>query len=304
MKDSPCILIVDDEQGEVALLAEFLKSHGYTITLAGDGFKALAACKVRVPDVILLDLQMPLMKGVDVCGKLLADEKTKNIPVILLKTANEDTAKIKPEFSDYPILVKPLEIQDVLSLVKTVLRERTLREELRQKDNQIKELILIDPVTSCRNLRYLNEFFKTELSQSTRYLSHFAILVLEVDRHKDLIKTYGQKGFDSLLAQLAVVLSRSSRKADLLSRSGAFEFVLAMPFTNADGAIEVAERIRNEIAQSTFTFGDQVDSVTVSIGISQFRSEMDKEGEMLLSYARAALVQAREAGGNMSFMAE
>ncbi|MBY0360035.1 MAG: diguanylate cyclase [Candidatus Obscuribacterales bacterium] len=303
MKDSPCILIVDDEQGEVALLAEFMKKSGYKVSLAGDGFKALAACKVRVPDVILLDLQMPLMKGIDVCNKLQADEKTKNIPVIFLRTV-EESGIIQPAFSEYPVLVKPLEAQDALSLVKTVLRERALKEELRKKERQVKELTLTDALTSCRNMHYLNEFLKTELTQASRYVSDFSLLVLEPDQHKDLLKKYGQKGVDSLLVQLVAILVRNSRKADLLARSGNVEFVLAMPFTKAEGAIEVAERIREDVAQSSFTFDEQNVPLSISIGIAQFRGGMDSGGELLLSYARQALAQARSAGGNRSFMAE
>lgn len=305
MKESPCILIVDDQQSEVAVLAEFLKARGYSITLAVDGFKALAACKVRLPDLILLDLQMPLMKGVDVCGRLKADEKTCHIPVILLRSTEEDAAGVTKDFADYPLLVKPLEAEDVLSLIKTMLRERGLREELRRKDTQVKELILADSVTSCRNLRYLTEFLKAELNQSVRYSSVFSLLTIEVDHHKNLLKTHGQEKFDLFLAELAVVIGRGCRKADLLARSGAAEFALAMPFTDVNGAVEVAERIRNAVEQSAFTFGDKTERSTVCLGVCQFRPEMDKEGEMLLSYARAAMSKAHEAdGGNMTFVAE
>ncbi|WP_163981029.1 diguanylate cyclase, partial [Raoultella ornithinolytica] len=76
----------------------------------------------------------------------------------------------------------------------------------------------------------------------------------EVDNGKELLKTHGQNGVDSLLTQLAVVLARGLRKADLLARTGPFEFVLALPFTAAEGAVEVAERIRINVANGTFTF--------------------------------------------------
>jgi diguanylate cyclase (GGDEF)-like protein len=200
--------------------------------------------------------------------------------------------------------VKPLEPLDVLSLVKTVLREKALKDELRKKDSQVKELSLTDNLTSLRNARYLFEFLHTELSQCSRYNNKLSVLTIEVDHQKELLKHYGQKGVDSLLSQLAVVLGRGLRRADLLSRTGPFEFVLALPFTNADGAVEVAERIRINVSQCVFTFGDKTGSATVSIGVCQFRSEMDTEGTMLLSYARAAMAQSRDTGGNQSFLAE
>ncbi len=303
MKESQCVLIVDDQQSELTLVSEFLKNSGFSVNVATDGFKALAACKVRAPDVILLDLQMPLMSGMDVFNRLASDEKTKFIPIIFMRSEGQASPNTK-ETEDNPILVKPLEPQDVLSLVKTVLREKALKDELRRKDTQVKELSLTDNLTSLRNARYLAEFLHTELSQCSRYNNMLSVLTIEIDHPKELLKHYGQKGVDSLLSQLAVVLARGLRKADLLARTGPFEFVLALPFTNGDGAIEVAERIRINVAQGVFTFGEKTGSTTVSIGVCQFRTEMDTEGTMLLSYARAAMAQARDSGGSQTFMAE
>ncbi len=303
MKDSQCVLIVDDQQSELTLVTEFLKNSGFTVTAATDGFKALAACKVRAPDIILLDLQMPLMSGIDVYNRLSSDEKTKYIPIIFLRTEEQPLPPNKL-FEENPILVKPLEPQDVLSLVKTALREKALKDELRKKDSQVKELSLTDNLTSLRNARYLAEFLHQELSQCSRYNNLLSIMTVEVDNGKELLKTHGQNGVDSLLTQLAVVLARGLRKADLLARTGPFEFVLALPFTAAEGAVEVAERIRINVANGTFTFTDKTDTATVSIGVCQFKSHMDIDGTMLLSYARAAMNQAHDAGGNQTFMAE
>lgn len=303
MKESQCVLIVDDQQAELTLVSEFLKNSGFTVTTATDGFKALAACKVRSPDVILLDLHMPLMSGIDVFNRLASDEKTKFIPIIFLRSQEQALPPLN-DAEDSPILVKPLEPQDVLSTVKTALREKALKDELRKKDSQVRELSLTDTLTSLRNARYLFEFLHTELSQCSRYQNKLSTLSIEVDNPKELVKQYGGKGVDSLLSQLAVVIARGLRKADLLARTGPYEFVLALPFTNADGAVEVAERIRNNVASSIFTFADKTGQATVSIGVCQYRSDMDTEGTMLLSYARAALSQAKDAGGNQTFMAE
>ena len=303
MKESQCVLIVDDQQAELTLVAEFLKSSKYQVTLASDGFKALAACKVRTPDLILLDLQMPLMSGMDVYNRLASDEKTKYIPIIFLRTEGQVNT-LPRDLEDSPILVKPLEPQDVLSLVKTVLREKALRDELRKKESQVTELSLTDTLTSLRNARYLAEFLKTELSQCARYNNLLSVLTIEVDHPRDLLKHYGQKGVDSLLSQIVSVLARGLRKADLLARTGPYEFVLVLPFTNADGAVEVAERMRIATGETVLSFAEKTGTATVSIGISQFRTEMDTEGTMLLSYARAAMAQARDAGGNQTFMAE
>lgn len=305
MKQNPSILIVDDEQANTALVVELLKQGGYVVTTASDGFKALAACKVRLPDLILLDLYMPLMSGLDVFNRLRTEEKTKHIPVIFLKKKEEPQPNFdKTVLEENPLIVKPFEGNEVVSLVKTVLREKFLKDELRKKDGQIRELTLTDPLTSFRNQRFLAEFLKTELAQCQRYSTPLSIVLLEADQFKDILKAHGQKGSDSLLLQLAVILSRQNRKSDVLARTGNSEFSMVLTHTDKNGAVEVAERLRNTVAESTFTLGDTSTFITVSIGISQFTSNMDPEGSVLLSHARAALAQARTSGGNMTLIAE
>ena len=306
MKPNPTILIVDDEQANTSQVSELLKQGGYTVATASDGFKALAACKVRLPDLILLDLYMPLMSGLDVFNRLKTEEKTKYIPVIFLKKKEEPAPALdKQTLEDHPLLTKPLEAHDVVALVKTMMREKYLRDELRKKDGQIRELALVDSLTSFRNQRFLLEFLKTELSQCQRYNTALSLVLIEPDSFKELQKAHGQKGGDSLLLQLAVILSRQNRASDVLARSGSFEFAMVLTHTDRNGAVEVAERLRNVIAQSTFTLGDTSMQITASLGISQFMPEtMDVEGSTLLSHGRAALAQAHASGGNMTLMAE
>src|SRR5262249_13797949 len=160
-------------------VAELLKQGGYNVTTAADGFKALAACKVRLPDLIFLDLYMPLMSGADVLARLRAEEKTRFIPIILTKKKEEPEPSIdKQILEDTPMLNKPLENNDVVALVRTILREKFLRDELRKKEGQIKELSLVDPLTSFRNSRFLNEFLKTELPQCQRYQTPLTVLLI------------------------------------------------------------------------------------------------------------------------------
>lgn len=305
MKQSPSILIVDDEQANTAQVAELLKQVGYSVNTASDGFKALAACKVRLPDLIVLDLYMPLMSGADVFNRLRAEEKTKYIPVIFTKRKDEPQPTLdKQVLEDCPLLTKPLEGNDLITLVKTILREKSLKDELRKKEGQLKELSLVDALTSFRNARFLNEFLKAELPQCVRYQTPLSILILEPDQYKEIQKAHGVKGSDSLILQLAVVLSRYNRKADVLARSSPTEFAMVLTHTDKNGAIEVAERLRQVVQQSTFTVGETSVPVTVSIGISQFAQQMDVEGATLLSHARAALAQGRASGGNVTLIAE
>lgn len=306
VKHNPSILVVDDDQANTTAVVDLLRSSGYTVATASDGFKALAACKVRLPDLILLDLYMPLMSGVDVFNRLRNEDKTRYIPVIFTKKKEEPLPQQMDQqiLDDNPVLTKPFEGGDVIALVKTILREKLLRDELRKKEGQIKELSLVDPLTSLRNGRFLAEYLKTELAQCARYQTPLSVMIIEPDQYKDIQKSFGFKGADSLVLQLAVVLSRHNRRSDVLAHCSPTEFAMVLTHTDKNGAIEVAERVRLVIQQSTFTIGETVSPVTASIGISQFAENMDLDGITLLSHARAAVAQGRANGGNVTLLAE
>jgi len=89
LKNKSNILVVDDEQAHSLLISELLKKSGYTVNVANDGFKALAACRVRTPDLIILDLYMPMMGGMDVFNRLRNEDKLRHIPIILLGIKNK-----------------------------------------------------------------------------------------------------------------------------------------------------------------------------------------------------------------------
>lgn len=305
MKTGQKILVVDDEHANTLLLSEVLKDAGYVVDSANDGFKAIAACKVRTPDVIILDLHMPLMGGMAVYQRLKKEEKTSHIPIIFLGSRDEPVPDIvgdEPENED--IIFKPVQPTELLTRVKSILREKALRDELRKKEMQIKELSLTDNLTELKSLRYLQEFLKLGIKQARRYGVPLSVVIMEVDNYRELLKHYGQKTADAVIAQIATVVGKQMRDSDIVVRSGAFEFTVGLTVTPRDGAIEVAERLRTSIQDTTFRADSDTLNLTVGVGICQFAPHMDDDGKVLLSHARAAVEHAHKDGGNRSLMAE
>ena len=299
------ILVVDDEQSEAQIISEVLKKAGYAVSTATDGFKAIAACKVRTPDLILLDVQMPFMSGPDVFQRLRNEEKTRFIPIIFMtKLGERPPSGASDEFGDHNTITKPLEASDLISRVKTSLKIKALTDEIRKKEGMIRELSMIDPLTSLHNTRYLSDFLKMELKRAQRYSIPFSVALAEIDQYKELLKERGQNVVDSMLVELAAIMSKGNRQSDLLARTSLCEFCIALPHTPAEGAAEVAERVRNIVAQTQFTVDDGSATMTLSLGICQYAAGMDNEGKILLSHARAALAHARAGGGNLTLMAQ
>lgn len=111
------ILIADDEPEQVALLQSLLKDRGYEVTLCSNGNEAVESAMLHHPDLIILDILMPLMDGTDAASILRQDERTKNIPIFfmtaMITVDDQSSAKGKP----YKMFAKPIKFFELLEAV-------------------------------------------------------------------------------------------------------------------------------------------------------------------------------------------
>lgn len=118
------ILVADDEQDIIAILAFRFKKWGYRMTAASDGQQALDKAREAAPDLILLDFRMPILSGGDVCRLLKSDPKLKHIPVMIMTASSERAGVISAlEFGADDGIVKPFEAGELLQKIKTLLKE-------------------------------------------------------------------------------------------------------------------------------------------------------------------------------------
>ena len=117
------ILIVEDERALVDVLTYNLKREGYETAVAHDGKEGLRKAQTLLPDVIILDLMLPLMNGLEVCRELRAGERTRNIPIIMLTAKAEETDQVVG-FSlgadDY--VTKPFSVKVLVQRIKALRR--------------------------------------------------------------------------------------------------------------------------------------------------------------------------------------
>jgi CheY-like chemotaxis protein len=125
------VLIVDDNQQNLELLAAYLEDEGVSVATAADGVEALEQVVAVAPDIILLDVMMPRMSGFEVCRKLKSDPKTVDIPVIMV-TALNDLGDIERgvECGTDDFLSKPINKLELVTRVKSLVRVRHLKNEL------------------------------------------------------------------------------------------------------------------------------------------------------------------------------
>jgi two-component system sensor histidine kinase/response regulator len=137
----PHILVVDDSPDDLQLMRDLLEKDHYAATLVSDGAAALAAAHADLPDLILLDVTMPVMNGYEVCERLQADPLLKNIPVLFLSGAIEETDKIRAFRAgavDY--ITKPFQLEEVAARVRAQLELSRQKRELQGNYERLREL--------------------------------------------------------------------------------------------------------------------------------------------------------------------
>jgi CheY-like chemotaxis protein len=128
---APSILVVDDQPINVQLLKRKLEREGIQVAAAYNGLEALQAVKRAKPDLILLDVMMPDMDGIEVCQRLQADEQTRSIPIIFITARTSKEGKIEGlNMGAVDYITKPIDLDETLARVQTQLRFVTINREM------------------------------------------------------------------------------------------------------------------------------------------------------------------------------
>ncbi|MDO9493617.1 diguanylate cyclase domain-containing protein, partial [Acetobacterium sp.] len=289
------VLIVDDSPMNTKLLETAL-SDDFDTFVAHSGKDALMiANSINPPDLILLDIMMPEMNGYEVCKTLHLEQKTKDIPVIFLTALSEsDNEEYGLKLGAIDYITKPFSIPIVKAKIKNHLALKYYQDILKINTD-------IDQLTKIPNRRRFDEMFDIETRKAKRTGSFLSVLMLDIDHFKFYNDTYGHLEGDECLRQVAYAIKTTlKRPGDMAARWGGEEFTCLLPDTDAEGAAEVAEKIRKTIMELGIAHkaSPVASVVTVSIGVVTL-NQGDQDGyELLLKHADETLYQAKAQGRN------
>jgi two-component system cell cycle response regulator len=301
-----CILVVDDHEDNIEVLRVRLESWGYQTHASHNGEEALAFVGQSPPDLILLDVMMPDISGIEVARRIKANKSLPFIPIIMQTALDSTEAKVEGlEAGADDYITKPIDFAELKARLRSMLRIKRLQEALEEREKQLLEMnerlrfmSLTDGLTGLDNRRHLNERIDEMFQHAQRLNEPFSIVMCDLDKFKSVNDTYGHQAGDEVLKQLADILKDEAREIDRVGRYGGEEFMLLLPGTVLDAAVTFAERVRKRIERHTFTFAGGSTKRTASFGVAGWPHPQIDDSDSLVRMADDALYVAKESGRN------
>jgi two-component system, cell cycle response regulator len=293
------VLIVDDSETIRRLVRGHLEVKGYDVIEAEDGQEGIATCLAELPDVVMLDVEMPGLSGHEVLA-LLKDEPTvKNTPVVFL-TSQGSIEKVLAALDGgaHDYLTKTpetLQSPELTARVGSAMRVKKLQDELHLRNEELDRSSRTDVLTGLFNRRHLQDQLRSQLTTARRHGQELGVVLLDIDHFKHVNDTYGHLAGDEVLVEFASRIERQLRDGDIAGRWGGEEFLLLLPQTGLSGTFEVGERIRVAIASEPFIVADAVINLTVSGGSAVGPGA---SGDDLVHRADTGLYEAKDKGRN------
>ena len=230
------ILIVDDDPSTIILLNHLLRGSG-TLRFANDAAGVFVQVDRAVPDLILLDMQLPDASGLTVCRQLRGQEETADVPVIFLTSSTREEDEIAGlEAGAVDFISKPPSGPILQARVSTHLRLKALTDSLKHSAAE-------DPLTGVANKRGLEEGLQSHWRRALAEGSPLSVLMIDIDHFKEYNDTHGHLAGDRCLVAVAQTLSRGCRSGDLIGRFGGDEFAVVLPGMDGSAAAALADRL-------------------------------------------------------------
>jgi len=261
MASKRTVLVVDDSPDILEILDMELTDNGYNVRLARDGGEGLEAARKISPDLLILDMNMPVMDGLQLKASLNLDEATAQIPTIFLSASARTDLKVEGfriGADDY--VTKPFNMEELMARVDSTL----------QRHQRYMDLSMTDELTGLGNLHAYKKHAASLFNIAKRYGRELSLAVLDLDELKVINDTHGHKAGDQALRKVAEAMKLTFRRPDVLIRYGGDEFVVLLPESSKEQAQTVIRRFEHEFADKEFALEglDRAISISVSCGLA------------------------------------
>ncbi|MGP0095025.1 MAG: PleD family two-component system response regulator [Xanthobacteraceae bacterium] len=293
------VLIIDDRPASHERLQAMLTGE-QSVDVEEDPAEALFHAAEGNYDLLIISLSFKSFDGLRLCSQVRSLERTRGLPILAIADADNDPRLVRGlEIGVNDYLARPLDKNELLARVRTLVRKKRYTERLRDNVQLSIEMAITDALTGLYNRRYMESHLATLVEQAAARGKPLTVLILDIDYFKAINDSYGHDAGDDVLREFALRIRKSIRGIDLACRYGGEEFVAVMPETDMAVATMVAERLRRRIASEPFSIqqGKGSVTVTISVGLAALGSPNETAAE-ILKRADQALYRAKRDGRN------
>lgn len=287
------ILIVDDDVVTSHYYSEVLRNAGMTVCLLNDPTQILSVMTDFRPELLLLDIYMPVCSGVELSRMIRQDNSYVDVPIVFLSSENDMANQldaVRAGADDF--IMKPVAQEYLVSSLSTrAERYRSLR-----------ALIMRDGLTGLYNHTAIKEHLASEILQAKRTQTPLALAMIDLDYFKRVNDQYGHATGDQVLRTLARILRQRLRRSDIVGRYGGEEFAIVFPDTDAATARRVLDQVRTAFAKVSQHAENEEFFVTFSAGVADLKNTVDPDA--LFDTADSAMYTSKQAGRNRITLAE
>lgn len=272
------ILVVDDSN-MYCMIAKNALEGNYRVSLAHSGQETLDFLEKEIPDLILMDIEMPGMNGKEALRKIKLHKEWSKIPVIFLSAISEQETEVEClELGADDFIAKPFKPLIMTSRVSKILELYELRKDLEQqlmKRTQQMEIATLKSLTDALTGLHNRDYLEKRMQELLERRHAGALFMIDLDNFKEINDTYGHIVGDKTLQIFAEVLKTYSREDDIICRLAGDEFVTFYPeLTSREIAAKKASDIIRLFTEKMSALG-YADVVSVSIGIMMAKGDED-----------------------------
>lgn len=303
-EQKPRILAVDDSRVMRRAISKILSAN-YDIVETENGEDAWT---VLLNDdsiqIVFTDLSMPFLDGYGLLERMRTsdDPRLNEIPVIII-TGNDDDDEAKQEALDKganDFITKPFDSIQLQARAKAHLTHKQTTNKLSETSDKLEHQATVDETTGLGGQRYFCKVGDETLSYAVRHNGQFVLTRINIDGFNSLFIKHGKDAMDNVLRTIGEKLSPLVREEDTLARTGVSKFAIILKETNMDGALVLANRVREEIQNTTFKLSENGDTANLTLSIGLYEPELNTEltFKEIITETEKYLAEAISAGGD------
>jgi diguanylate cyclase (GGDEF)-like protein len=281
------VLVVNDVPEQLTVLQEVLRHAGFCVLTAANGEEGYKVAKLEHPDLVISDVTMPRVSGIQLCRLIRSDDELHTTPVLLASGLRKDDQSVLEGFragaDDYlEMPINPLRL--VAQAARLVERKKA--------EEALRDLSLTDELTMLRNRRgfitLCGQYL--ELVRTRRTGTGLLLLFADIDGLKHINDRFGHQEGSGAIVQAAEILKKSCRGSDIIARIGGDEFTVLALGVSADSAKEITARIQEEL-RSHNAEGKRPYQLSLSVGVTRIEPGSTASIEDLLAKADQAMYE-------------